>query len=514
MSNSYTITLATTSSGNFVPVVLTTTPVLVATGNATIKHLGIQLKPGVYEFGASTAVDDGKYKLYESDGGAEIISWGGTNGKWIGDDNMEIYAKVGANNTFTGNNIYSGSSTFRGTNAFTVACPISYVAPTATDHLTRKDYVDNISASLETHINTISSSLESHILSVSASLESHILSVSSSISTIDTSQFLVKSSSTYTTQIINNPVRFNFTVPPVCDKVPTVNNQLTNMGYVDSEITNRIALSTGNYQESPNIVRLIPNGSSTGSMATSWSDALSKCSTATSTKQYTVLITGEGTSANSVDMTSSGSIYVKDYVHWKGLGSDIKINTTGNTTLSGTNFTTITMENLEFYFNDSENPFNFSGITFKNCKFSENETAGGVTFTDCRFEGGNYFYAASGDNVYSFLNCFGERIYTVNEITVSGINKIQYYTNTKFNIGVNTITDNISYLMSNVAFGCNNDLILNSFEYDAPATVTYDSNFNNVFGTMINNTGLAEPNKWIKITVDGNPYVIPLYDSK
>ncbi|MDD5361043.1 MAG: hypothetical protein PHN88_02855 [Ignavibacteria bacterium] len=212
--------------------------------------------------------------------------------------------------------------------------------------------------------------------------------------------------------------------------------------YVDTQIDNvkgLISSYAGDaYQESPNVKRLIPSGSATGSVYTTWDTALASCSDATSNKQYTILICGEGTNASYINMALTAGKGFYDYVHMKGLGSDIKINTVGNCTLSGTDYSRGTIEGLEFIMNDSENPFAFYGKTFKNCKFTEIDSAG-VLFASCNFEGVNTFNSSAA--TMQFTNCIGNRIYTTKPITVNGTNKIQYEMIDKQTIGNVILSD-------------------------------------------------------------------------
>ena len=108
--NDYTITLTTTALASGV-VVYTPfsglTPVLKAQPSETITHTGTEMGSGVYLF---QNVDDGSYKLYESNVGAEITKWGGQYGKWIGDALLEVYALTGGNNIYSGTNTFSGNT--------------------------------------------------------------------------------------------------------------------------------------------------------------------------------------------------------------------------------------------------------------------------------------------------------------------------------------------------------------------------------------------------------------------
>lgn len=208
--------------------------------------------------------------------------------------------------------------------------------------------------------------------------------------------------------------------------------------FLDLDNDNKLTFKDayGNYyviQESPNLIRVIPNGVTIpGQVYLNWLNALVYGNGyVSSTKLLTALICGFGTSGASISMDlyeiSTGVYsYVRDYMHWKGIGSGIKVVANGNFASNGNRFEAgaidrIRMENLDFYFNDDQQSGEIKNIVFKDCSF---ESLAIITFTDCRFEGKNYIKSGS----FTFNNCTGTPIYSEVDLTISGTNKIPYET--------------------------------------------------------------------------------------
>lgn len=491
--SSYTITITTLSGGLFAPVT-TLIPVLVSAGNGA-KYFGTHISGGTYDFkdtSLSAAPDDGKYKLYESDGGTEIAKWGGANGRWIGDDILEAYEQSGTCVKLAGGNTISGN------NAFVSACPKSYVAPTSTDHLTRKDYVDTAIA------NAIASGISLTAENTWTARNTFNKAISISGESSDYNRI-------YNTTIFTGSLHSTLT--------PVSGNNVTNKSYVDSAVNSIMAQYSGAaYQESPNIKRLIPNGSATGTVFTTWATALASCTAdAGVNKQYTILISGEGTSSSYVEMglISNNTKYVSDYIHWKGLGADI-------TVLGGGNFSTdfqagavgrIVMEDINFYFDDDGQSSTITNIVFKNCKFQNN---GGTTiFTNCRFEGANYFSQSYSVGDFSFANCTGERIFSALELTsaqITGTNRLQFYTPSRMTIGTSQIINNKTNIEFDLPLSVPNNLLLTNFNNTAPDYIASGPP-SEKYG-IIDDRMLTTPDKWLDVTIDGNVYAIPCYTPK
>lgn len=228
---------------------------------------------------------------------------------------------------------------------------------------------------------------------------------------------------------------------PLLKGTPIYANSAVYRSWVQSAITEAVQnILEGNYVESPNIIRVMPDGPTTaGQIYGSWLTALVYGNGfVNSTKHLTALICGFGNSASSIPMTAyevSGGVYayVVDYMHWRGLGNNIKVTSDGNFASEGTKFEAgaigrIVMEDIYFYFDNDGQTGEIKNIIFKNCKF---ESRGGtIDFTGCQFEGKNYF-TATGDNQFTFTNCKGNSIYSDNPINVTGTFLIPYETPAK-----------------------------------------------------------------------------------
>lgn len=501
MSNSYCITLTKTAtvSGStvFVPNILGTTPVLVACGNPTIKHLGTHLGDGVYEFGASTAIDDGRYWLYDYDGGNKINSFGGTNGRWIGDDNIEIYAQVGGNNFFTGANNFTGSATFHGVTAFIQNAPVSYIAPTVTDHLTRKDYVDAIGATSYATSSAYSASLASSITSLSQS--------------INLNNYLHKSSSlqnVYSVSAFRSGV-YNFG--------ETTSAQACMTRTSTEALMNQLAANaSASYQMSQNVRRLIPNGvAEVDRVYTSYSAILNSCSGSTSTNQITIEIEGEGTSASSIVMSKSGSTYVKDYTHIKGYGADVTLGIPGGGIASGEfeagAIGRITVSDLTISNGGYSVTTEFKNIVFKNIRFNTTSPNNVTTFTDCQFEGGCYFESQE-DNSFYFTNCKGNRVFSNYLCTVSGTNYLNIDYPSSITLKTIKLTDNSGTLKIYSGLNTSGSLSFNNLGTLTQTPVSSSmSSFTEAYGVVASGSVLARPEKWLQVTNEGDTYFIPMY---
>lgn len=451
MSADYTITITSISGGSFVPnTTLDAKATLQATGNPLIKYTGSHLGNGTYKF---TAVDDGKYKLFEDVAcSTEITKWGGTNGKWIGDDLMEYYAS---------------------------------------------------SASVAS-LQSATASIESEITSLESATASIISRLSNYASLSSTNQFTarntfeaitVQSDGGNPTSYFSNQV--SFTNAPICNSAPSNITHLTNKNYVDNAIAS-ISIGTSGalsatYQQSINVRRLVPAGSQElNRLYTTWSTAVGNAAGyATSAQQYSIMIEGEGNTGDYIELpvhnpTTDYAFY--DYVHMKGIGSDIKVkmNISETSSISAGAVGRIVWEDL-FVYGDGDNTQSFKNIIFKNCKFyGINDFY--FAFVDCKFEGGNSFI---GSYAPSFNNCSGERIYSETTPNISGTSKLQYYTPTKIAVGQKTIYESGDSLVINAT-----DTLINS------STLSISG--------IVNNLGTITPDYYCTININGADYFVPL----
>ena len=426
-------------------------------------------KPGVYQF---IDLPLAKYKEYIN--GTEDTSYGGTHGRWLPVmDNLPV---IDGTNAWSGTNGYSTEKTLSDAKEFTY-----------------KKWV-------ETAITALASAINSAINALTITV-----GLKADASAVETDYF--KKTGGNTTQNILNPVRFSHAVPPVCNAAPTVGNQLINKSFHDTDIEVRLSnIISGNYQESLNIVRVMPNGADQiGTAYNTIGKAIAYCNSLSpiSTKKFTLLITGEGTSAEAIDYSSYSypmTQYMRDYVHFKGLGADVRINL--NKSILENEFKSfalgrVIIEDLYFYTDDGGDTGEqiFENIIFKNCKFYTKEAVT-ASFINCKFEGSNQF-ASFQDNAYTFTNCTGSPITSDSHpVTVAGTNKISFF----------------SPALSSIAspLAVDTSLQLNNFVSTHPEPVPV-STIVKCIGNVENGTILAEPEKWVNISIDGTIYALPLY---
>jgi len=221
-------------------------------------------------------------------------------------------------------------------------------------------------------------------------------------------------------------------------------NMAVNKNWVKSEIQNTIQpFINGNYQESHNIVRLMPDSiSSYGINYATWFDVLNYCSTTASDMHYyTMAIPGAGNNAQGITMTKFNGKFVSDYVHIRGWGSGISIVSDANIQdgeFEATNIGYVIVEDINFIFLNilMNNDAYFKKIVFKNCTFAGYFKS--CTFTDCLFLGTTYFDPALDDKVI-FINSTGI-IHSTKNVIKSGTDYPTVYTKTSLGIGEYTLS--------------------------------------------------------------------------
>lgn len=218
---------------------------------------------------------------------------------------------------------------------------------------------------------------------------------------------------------------------PLSMGTPMYGNSMTTKNWVSQEITNRLAtLQEGNYQESINIVRIIPEGvANAGQVYLNWLTALTYGNgLVNANKHLTVLVAGMNDEIGGVnldffeyDLNNHYYRCVTDYVHFRGLHAHSKILSDGNFSYPGQHFKAgalgrVIMEDLYFYFDNDGQTGEIENIIFKNCKF---ESRGGyINFINCQFEGLNTFQSTSA-NQFTFTSCYGF-LFGKSEITSAG----------------------------------------------------------------------------------------------
>jgi len=384
-SNSdYTIFIGTTGVGGFIqPITNLTEPYLKTFPSAVKNYAGSHLGNGVYIF---TKPDDGRYKVYESISGSEIASWGGVNGRWIGDDVLDYY----------------------GTSAQVASLQ------------TEVDNLESATAALGSSTAAIVTQLANYAVLTGANTFTARQTLNGGITISGANSYLW--------------APFNLKTWAVCD-VPLYATSVVPRSYVDSEIDTKLgSFSTSGYQESRNIIRLIPNGTEqTGKVYTSYSAADTYAySTASSTAQMTTLICGNGINATAIIPTK-----FSDYVHIKGLGSNVRLDISG-LTLSASVLGRIIIENITFVETEGSAGQNLENLIFKNCNFEEINNS--TVFTTCRFIGLNY-YSTDTDNTYQFQNSEGTIATDEHTVVVAGTSKVNILAPDKLTINTITLQD-------------------------------------------------------------------------
>lgn len=151
------------------------------------------------------------------------------------------------------------------------------------------------------------------------------------------------------------------TAPPLCDMDPSNDNHLTRRSWVISQINNAAVP----YQESVNVVRLVPEGSTqTGKVYTSWAAANAYLSTvASDLRRMTLKIEGAGTGGATIvpgDWLS--------YVSYQGVNQNLLLYVTGTNSQSATPGSSV-ISDCTIYSDDPDLEFYRAGYIFNNVVF-------------------------------------------------------------------------------------------------------------------------------------------------
>ncbi|MBL8008112.1 MAG: DUF4097 family beta strand repeat protein [Ignavibacteria bacterium] len=184
------------------------------------------------------------------------------------------------------------------------------------------------------------------------------------------------------------------------------------------------AIESTPFQESPNVIRLIPGGTAkTGQVYITYSSAVQYAkSVRASTRKMCIKIEGMGTSNTFIQISDggiSGQGYFENYISMVGLHEGITLKLPDSTVSFGT-AGTATIENITFLDTDGDSNNTFANVSFKNCKFN---LAGEVTFSGCTFSGVNIIKTAG---TQTFTSCKGGTVYSTEAIpsTVQGVGEI------------------------------------------------------------------------------------------
>lgn len=189
---------------------------------------------------------------------------------------------------------------------------------------------------------------------------------------------------------------------------PVDDNDAATKVYVDDLVDD---IEVTPYQESPNVIRLIPGGSTkTGQVYTSWNAAMNylKSLTPSATKRFVIEIGGVGISgATSIPVTQGGltdyfenyiSIFIKNRFVKLDIADDLmRATTLGMTSIEGGTIykddagANPVFENLHFvnvYFDLTVETVTFTNCKFESCFVKVNDDVDGTaTFTTCKGSG-------------------------------------------------------------------------------------------------------------------------------
>ena len=326
---------------------------------------------GIYTFGdVGSPIVPGEYKLYDNN--TELTDFGILK---IGESNAVLITEnqsVAGNKTFTGNTIFSG------------------VVELNDDVTITGDVVIQSGGSLQvdntpTDPNDVIRKSE---YDVTAKLD-------------DDNEYTMSNNFTASTV-------FSFDDPPECDALPTEDNHLTNKLYVTTAIS---GIEVTPFQESPNIIRLIPGGTQqTGQVYTTYANAMQYAlASASVDRRMYIEVQGMGTAGyNYINISNAGGTYIDDYIHLIGTSQDIIMIPPATDNIGVSTLGNSIIENFTIYKDDSGVDLLFTNIIFKDIIFDL--TCLSVTFNNCKFKNCEMKVNDDGDNTATFTSCKGNLI--------------------------------------------------------------------------------------------------------
>jgi hypothetical protein len=192
------------------------------------------------------------------------------------------------------------------------------------------------------------------------------------------------------------------TVPPLFAQDPSNDNHGTRRSWV----IRMIAEMSAAYQESVNVIRLLPGGTVQANKAyIDWAAASSAARTLVNggLRRMTVKIEGQGIQGNNILPTDGGidgNLVFNTYVNYVGLHQDIVIEFSGTATMSHLYGI---VANLMFYCNDADAEITFDGFTFKDMYFKFLDSTA-VYFINCNLRN-SFIKVLNG--VCTFTSCKG-----------------------------------------------------------------------------------------------------------
>lgn len=174
------------------------------------------------------------------------------------------------------------------------------------------------------------------------------------------------------------------TYPPLCDVDPTNDHHLARRAWIIQQINNAAVP----YQESVNVIRLMPEGSDqTNKVYNTWAKATNAARLlAGDLRRMTVEIRGAGTAGATIvpnDGGISGNNAFNSYVSYKGINHNILLELSGTVNISVSLGTSL-VSDLTFLCEDPDAEITFNGFIFNNV-FFDIQNATSLEFINCEF---------------------------------------------------------------------------------------------------------------------------------
>ena len=200
----------------------------------------------------------------------------------------------------------------------------------------------------------------------------------------------------------------------IIEDAPTSGNHIVNKTYADS-------LAITPFQQSANVVRLIPNGTQeTNKVYTNYATALYNAwSFADSTRRMTIMVEGMGTGASTIAITDAGggAGFINDYITVRGISQQQTRLTVPDDTLTVTTLGNSSFENLTMILTGGAADPIFEKLVFNNVFFDLDVNS--VTFTNCEFRNCTV-KITTGSPTYT--SCKGSGVYSTGSFGSSPIN--------------------------------------------------------------------------------------------
>ena len=198
------------------------------------------------------------------------------------------------------------------------------------------------------------------------------------------------------------------------EDAPTTAKHIVNKEYAD-------ALAITPFQQSPNVVRLIPNGTQeTNKVYTNYATALYNAwSFADSTRRMTIMVEGMGTGAATIAITDAGggAGFINDYITVRGISQQQTRLTVPDDTLTVTTLGNSSFENLTMILTGGSADPIFEKLVFNNVFFDLDVNS--VTFTNCEFRNCTVKITTGAP---TYTNCKGSGVYSTGSFGASPIN--------------------------------------------------------------------------------------------